>query len=281
MARDKIFVSTDWLASRLGQRKLIIIDGSYYLSTMNRDAAAEYAAARIPGAVHFEIDAIKDKTSTLPHMLPGPGQFAEQVGALGISDKATLVIYDGMGLFSAPRVRWTFKVFGARKVFILDGGFPKWKAEGRPIETTPPKARRARSFHATFDDEAVASMADIKAALVNGDATIVDARPADRFAGKAPEPRPNLPSGHMPGAKNVPFATLLENGRLKEEAAIAAALAAGGVNPDAPLITSCGSGVSAAIISTALEMIGKPAQKLYDGSWAEWASTPGNPIKTD
>ena len=273
MARDKIFVTTDWLAARLDDPNLVVIDGSYYLPTMNRDAAAEYAAGHVPGAIRFDIDAVKDMTSDLPHMLPPPEQFARQVGEMGISHDMTIVVYDGMGLFAAPRVRWTFKVFGARDVRILEGGLPAWTADGRPVESGAARPRAPRSFEASFDADAVASIADVKAALAAG-GQVLDARPAGRFAGTDPEPRPNLPSGHMPGAKNVPYAALTADGRLKDEAAIKAALAAGGVNPDEPVITSCGSGVSAAIISTALEMIGKPARKLYDGSWTEWASRP-------
>lgn len=273
MARDSIFVTTEWLASRLGDPNLVVVDGSYYLPTMNRDAAAEYAAGHVPGAVRFDIDAVKDMNSDLPHMLPPPEQFARQVGEMGISQDMTIIVYDGMGLFSAPRVRWTFKVFGARDVRILEGGFPAWMAEGRPVESGAARSRAPRSFEASFDADAVADIADVKAALAAG-GQVLDARPAGRFAGIDPEPRPNLPSGHMKGARNVPYGTLIADGRLKDEAAIKAALAAGGVNPDEPVITSCGSGVSAAIISTALEMIGKPARKLYDGSWTEWASRP-------
>lgn len=281
MARSDIFVSTGWLASRLGDPGLAVIDGSYYLSTMNRDAAAEYVAGRIPGAIRFDIDAVKDMASPLPHMLPAPDEFAAKVGAMGISDGMDIVVYDGMGLFSAPRVRWTFRVFGAPRVFILDGGFPLWKTEGRPVETGAPTAaaRAPARFDARFDASAVASMADVKAALAAG-RQVLDARPAGRFAGVDPEPRPGLSSGHMPGSRNVPFAELIAEGRLKDEAAISAALAAGGIDPDGPVITSCGSGVSAAIVSTALEMIGKPAEKLYDGSWAEWASQPDAEIAT-
>jgi thiosulfate/3-mercaptopyruvate sulfurtransferase len=278
MNRSDIFVSTDWLAANLGNPRVVVVDGSYYLSTMNRDAGAEYLAGRIPGAVRFDIDAVKDMASPLPHMLPSADEFAAKVGAMGISDGMTIVVYDGLGLFSAPRVRWTFRTFGATDVRLLDGGYPKWVAEGRATESGPARARAAASFNAVFDSTAVASMADVKAALGARSAQVVDARPAGRFSGADPEPRPGLPSGHMPGAVNLPFAGIIENGQLKDEASVTAAIAAAGINLDKPIITSCGSGVSAAILSTAMEMIGKPPQALYDGSWAEWASADGAEI---
>jgi thiosulfate/3-mercaptopyruvate sulfurtransferase len=272
MARSDIFVTSDWLAGQGQRANLVVLDGSYYLSTMNRDAAAEYLAAHIPGALRFDIDEVKDASSNLPHMMPSPDVFAAAAGAMGIADTDTIVVYDGIGLFSAPRVRWMFRSFGAANVRILEGGLPKWLAEGRPVEAGKAPTRAPKVFRATFDPQAVASRADVKAALASSSHQVLDARPAGRFAGKDPEPRPNLPSGHMPGSLNLPFASVIENGSLKDEAALRAAFAAAGIDPAKPVITSCGSGVSAAILGTALELIGHPAEKLYDGSWAEWAS---------
>jgi thiosulfate/3-mercaptopyruvate sulfurtransferase len=272
MPRSDIFVSTQWLAERLDAPDIVILDGSFYLPAQNRDANAEYAQRRIPGALRFDIDVIKDERSPLPHMLPRPEAFAAAVGALGIGDGMRIVVYDGLGFFSAPRVRWTFRIFGAKDVVILEGGMPQWLAEGRPLEEGPPRPRRPRSFTARLDHSAVADADDVARALATGTAQVVDARPADRFRGEAPEPRPGLRLGHMPGALNLPSSALVADGKLKQPEQIVASFREAGIDPDRPMLASCGSGVSAVVLSTALEAIGKPVPPVYDGSWAEWGA---------
>lgn len=271
-------VSTDWLAEHLRDRNLAIVDGSWFLPTVKRDAHAEYRAGHIPGAVFFDIDAVCDHSTELPHMLPGPTQFAEAASALGIGDGDSIVVYDSAGFYSAARVWWTFRVFGAKKVYILDGGLPKWKAETRPLEKGDVKPA-PKQFNAQMNVGSVALLSDVRMALVDDSAQIVDARSAERFAGTAPEPRPDLRSGHMPHAFNVPYTQLVENGRLAPPARIEAAFRDAGVDLDKPIITSCGSGLTAAILTFALESIGREPKGLYDGSWSEWGSRPDLPVE--
>src|SRR5262249_45720903 len=261
-------VSTEWLESHLAAPDVVVVDGSYYLPTVKRNARQEYLDAHIPGAVFFDIEEIADHTADLPHTFPRPEAFSSAVRDLGIGDGQTIVVYDGLGLYAAARVWWTFRVFGAKEVFILDGGFPKWKAEGRPIDFGEVK-RLPRHFTPRMDHGAVASLDDVRQALATHHARVADARAAERFRGEAPEPRPHLRSGRMPGSLNVPFQELLEDGRLAPRERLAAAFKAGGVDIDKPIITSCGSGVTAAILAFALDALGKDQVSVYDGSWAE------------
>ncbi len=270
-------VSTDWLAEHLGDEVVKVLDASWHLPTANRDPRAEYEAAHIPGAQFYDIDGIATPNTGLPHMAASPVLFAELVGALGISVNDTIVVYDSVGLFSAARAWWNFRIMGAANVFVLDGGLPKWRAEGLPVVSGVVSAATAK-FIPSPAPGAVASAEDVLGLLKDGSAQVVDVRPAGRFRGEAPEPRPGLRSGHMPGALNLPSGELVANGRLAEPDVLRQRLAGAGVDINRPVVTSCGSGVTAPLVNLALARLGIDALSVYDGSWAEWGGRDDLPV---
>lgn len=273
---DSPLISTQALADRLGAPDLRIIDASWWLD--GRDARADFEAERLPDAVFFDIEAVSDPASPYPHMLPTPQAFAQAMGEMGISESDDIVIYDAQGLFSAARVWWTLRTMGAQRVRVLDGGLPKWRAEGRPLEHGPIVLGKAATFDAALNAESVVNLDQVLQSL-GGEVQVVDARGAPRFRGEAAEPRPGVRSGHMPGALNLPFSRLLNaDGTLKRGTALEAAFRDAGVDLDRPVITSCGSGVTAAILTLGLAELGRASQ-LYDGSWAEWGARTDTPIE--
>ena len=271
MADDpKSLVSTDWLAAHLKDPDLRILDASFYLPDMGRDARAEYDAAHIPGARFFDIDEISDHRSELPHMVPPAEKFVSRMRAMGVGDGHQVVVYDGAGLFSAARVWWLFRLMGKTDVAVLDGGMPKWQSEGRPVEDMPP-ITRDRHITVSLQNQMVVDVTQVAHAAKLRDHEILDARSPARFRGEEPEPRAGLRSGHIPGSKNVHYRTLLNtDGTMKSPDGLRDVFASAGVDLGKPAITTCGSGVTAAIIYLALHRIGMDRTALYDGSWAEW-----------
>jgi thiosulfate/3-mercaptopyruvate sulfurtransferase len=280
MAEESPFtVDADWLQGKLGQPGLTIVDASWYLPAQKRDGRAEYDAAHIPGAVFFDHDLVSDQESPLPHTLPSPQDFAQYVGTMGISADDTIVVYDGPGFFSAPRAWWMFRVMGVFQVYVLNGGFDRWKAAGRPV--TADKTRIAPCiFHADFDAARVASLADMRRIVGTHESQIADARGPGRFTGTEPEPRAGIRSGHMPGAKNVPASMLSENGELLPRDRLRKVILDAGIDLSKPVVTSCGSGITAAAITLALETLGHTDNRLYDGSWTEWGGLADTPVVT-
>jgi thiosulfate/3-mercaptopyruvate sulfurtransferase len=265
------FRTTAELAAELEDPNLGVIDASWHLPNTGRIGPAEFRHKHIPGAVFFDIDTIADQDRGLPHMLPKPETLAKAMTALGLGDGMRFVVYDATGLYAAARVWWTLRAYGVEDVRILEGGLPKWIKEGRPLKSgdADPKPR---AFTPRLEDHFVASLEEVRAALATGSAQVVDARPADRFRGEVTEPRPGVRSGRIPGSFNLPFADIIERGSLKSPEALKAEFASHKIDLDIPIITTCGSGVTAAILALAVEEAGGKVEGLYDGSWAEWGS---------
>ncbi len=272
-------VSTEWLADHLHDPDLVIFDATKFLPTEDADGLAEFGPTHIPGAGFFDIDAVADPDAALPHMVPTPARFERLLGALGVSNNSQVVFYDQKGIASAPRGWWMMGLFGHDAAFVLDGGLPKWIREGREIESGPPAAITPAVFQATFRATWLRGIGDMM--QLDPGTLVLDARPKGRFDGTAPEPRPGLPSGHMPGSRSLPFTALLNpDGTMLDPDHLRAVLAGAGADGARPVVTSCGTGVTATILTLALHRAGLPMGAVYDGSWTEWASRPDTPKET-
>ncbi len=274
-------VSTAWLADRLSAPDIVVLDATWHLPTSGRNARAEFLEAHIPGARFFDIDDISDSSSPYPHMLPAAEKFSSRMRRMGVGDGKKVVVYDTYGIYSAPRAWWTFRVFGKDDVAVLDGGFLKWRQEGRPVESGEPTQPQERHFTARVQSMLVRDSGEVAEISRRGAVQIADARSPGRFAGIEPEPRVGVRSGHVPGARNVPFGRLVNpDGTMKSPDMLADVFRQSGIDPAKPIVAYCGSGVTAAIVDLALAAIGSHDHSVYDGSWAEWGSRAELPLKT-
>jgi thiosulfate/3-mercaptopyruvate sulfurtransferase len=274
-------VSTEWLAEALGANDLVVFDATMYLPNENRDGRAEYRAAHIPGARYFDIDVVADQDTDLPHMAPAPGRFAALMRAFGVSNATRVVFYDQKGLFSAARGWWLMGLFGHDRAAVLDGGLPKWTREGRPVESGDPPAPAAAAFRPDFRPTRMRGIGDMLANVGAQAELVLDARATGRFAGTTPEPRAGMRSGHIPGARNLPYTELLAADQtMLPPDALRDRLTAAGVDGSRPVVTSCGSGVTACVLTLAMTRAGLPPGAVYDGSWTEWGGRADTPIES-